>query len=279
MTTHTTTPTTTPTTTHTPSRTLPIRLLNLVALIAVLIINALATSGTINGTDTGELSDTWTSLFTPAGYVFSIWGLIYTLLIAFAIYQLLPSQRNNPRLERLGSLFVLNSLFNISWIFAWHYQLIALSQLLMLGILTTLIVIHQRLEIGTSHLRRPERIALQLPFSVYLGWITVATVANTAILLLDLGVTGGQLAPLITVVVIAAAAAIGYLVLRRRADIAFGLVLVWAFAGIAAKQGPAEPLVTAGALVAAAFIAALVVLLVFRALRKRPFNAASAATN
>ena len=268
-------------TTHTPTTKrspLPIRLLNLIALIAVLIINTLATSGAIAGTDTGELSDAWPSLFTPAGYVFSIWGLIYTLLIIFAIYQLLPSQQTNPRLERLGFLFVLSSLFNISWIFAWHYQLIALSWLLMLGILGTLILIYQRLEIGTSELRRSERIALQLPFSVYLGWITVATVANTAILLLALGVTGGQFAPLLTVVVIAAAAAIGYLVLRRRGDIAFGLVLVWAFAGIAAKQGGAEPLVTAGALAAAAFIAALIALVIFRALRKRPFNASSAAT-
>ena len=267
---------TTPSASRTP---LPIRLLNLVALIAVLIINGLATSGTINGTDTGELSDAWPSLFTPAGYVFSIWGLIYTLLIVFAIYQLLPSQRNNPRLERLGSMFVISSLFNIGWILAWHYQLIGLSWLLMLGILGTLIVIYQRLEIGTSELRRSERIALQLPFSVYLGWITVATVANTAILLLDLGFTGGQLAPLLTVVVIAAAAAIGYLVLRRRADIAFGLVLVWAFAGIAAKQGAAEPLVTAGALVAAAFIAAFIALVIFQGLRKRPLEAASAATS
>jgi hypothetical protein len=268
MTTHTTNPIA--------SRTLlPTRLLNLVALITVLIINGLATSGRIAGTDTGELSDAWPSLFTPAGYVFSIWGVIYSLLIVFAVYQLLPGQRTNPRLERLGLLFVLSSLFNISWIFAWHYQLIALSWLLMLGILGTLILIYQRLEIGTAALRRSEKIALQLPFSVYLGWITVATVANTAIMLLDLGVTGGQLAPLLTVAVIAAAAVIGYLVLRRRADIAFGLVLVWAFTGIAAKQGGAEPLVTAGALVAAIFIA----LVIFQSLRKRPLNTATAATS
>ncbi|UCH26585.1 MAG: tryptophan-rich sensory protein [Trueperaceae bacterium] len=225
--------------------------LNLVAFAAVLVINSLATSGRIGGTDTGELSDAYPSLFTPAGYVFSIWGLIYSLLIIFVIYQALPAQWNNVRLERLGLIFVWSCLLNCGWIFAWHYQQISLSWLLMLGMLVTLIFCYERLEIGKSRLKRTEAVALQLPFRIYLGWITVATVANTAILLLELGFSGGRLAAPLTVLVLAVATGIGYLVLLRRADVAFALVLVWAFAGIAVKQWGAEPLVVAGALLGA----------------------------
>ena len=231
---------------------------NIFALGTVLTINALANILPINGVTTGEVSDTFPSLFTPAGYVFSIWGLIYTLLLVFVIYQALPSQKDNPRLERLGYWFAVSCAFNVSWLLAWHYGAIGLSQLLMFGILASLIVCYLRLGVGEREVARAETLAVRLPFSVYLGWITVATVANTSITFLNYGVTGGSFAPFWTVIAIAAAAGIGYLMLRNRRDVAFNLVLVWAFAGIAVKQWGAELLVVIGALVAAAVVVYLI---------------------
>ena len=240
------------------SRALKRQLANIFALGSVLTINALANILPINGVTTGEVSDSFPSLFTPAGYVFSIWGLIYTLLVIFIIYQALPSQKDNPRLERLGYAFVLSCAFNFFWLLAWHYGFIGASELLIVGLLVSLIVCYRRLGIGETEVPVAERLSTRLAFSVYLGWLTVATVANTSIFLLDVGVTGSWLAPFWALVAIAAAVGIGYLMLRNRGDVAYTLVLVWAFVGIAAKQWGAELLVVVGALVAAGLVLALI---------------------
>lgn len=231
------------------------QVLNVAAFAAVLVINALANLLPLGGVTTGEISDGYPSLFTPAAYVFSIWGLIYLLLGVFVVYQALPAQRDNPRLERLGYAFALSCAFNIGWLFAWHYQVIWLTQVLMLGLLGTLIVCYERLGIGRRETQGIERWTLELPFSIYLGWITVATVANTSILLLELGFDGGSFAPALTVLVIVVAAAIGLQALRLRSDLGFALVLVWAFVGIAVEQAGNAPAVVAGALATAALLA------------------------
>ena len=243
---------------NTLSSTVKRQITNIFALGTVITINALANILPINGVTTGEVSDSFPSLFTPAGYVFSIWGLIYLLLAVFVVYQALPSQKDNPRLERLGYWFAISCAFNVSWLLAWHYGAIGLSQLLMFGILGSLIACYLKLGIGKSEVSRTETLAVRLPFSVYLGWITVATVANTSVTLLNYGVTGGWLAPFWTVVAIAAAVGVGTLMLRKRGDTAFNLVLVWAFAGIAVKQWGAELLVVVGAIVAAGLVLYLI---------------------
>ena len=237
----------------------PLRqVIDIFALGAVLTINALANILPINGQTTGDFSDKYPSLFTPAGYVFSIWGLIYFLLAVFIVYQALPSQKDNPRLERLGYLFAISCIFNFFWIIVWHYELIFLSQMMMLGILATLIMSYERLGIGTSEVPAAERWAVRLAFSIYLGWITVATVANTSVLLISLGVDGGAFAPLWAIIAIVAALGIGLTVLARRGDIPYVLVLVWAFVGIAVKQWGATPSVVVAALVAAAVLVIVV---------------------
>ncbi len=246
------------------SRALKRQLANIFALGSVLTINALANILPINGVTTGEVSDSFPSLFTPAGYVFSIWGLIYTLLVIFIIYQALPSQKDNPRLEKLGYAFVVSCAFNFFWLLAWHYGFIGASELFMLGLLASLIVCYRRLGVGKTKVPVAERLTTRLAFSVYLGWLTVATVANTSIMLLDVGVTGGWLAPLWALLAVAAAVGIGYLMLRNRGDAAFNLVLVWAFVGIAAKQWGAELLVVVGALLAAGLVLAFIVQRLFR---------------
>lgn len=230
------------------------RFLNVFALGSVVTVNALANILPINGVTTGELSDGFASLFTPAGYVFSIWGLIYLLLIVFAVYQALDAQKNNARLESLGYAFIISCVFNIGWIFAWHYQQILLSSLFMFGILAALIVCYERLNIGRGDVPLGERLSVNLPFSIYLGWITVATVANVTVQLLEWEIDGGTAAPLWTIIAIVAALAIGLLVLLRRGDVPYTLVLVWAFAGIAVKQWGAVPSVAITAILAAAVI-------------------------
>ena len=99
------------------------QILVLIAAFATIIFNILANALPLNGLNTGELSDRFQIFFVPAGYVFSIWGLIYLGIIAYAIYQVLPAQKENPRLRSIGYLFILSCLANISWLFLWHYEL------------------------------------------------------------------------------------------------------------------------------------------------------------
>lgn len=212
------------------------------ALIATLIVNTLANLLPLAGRTPGEISDMFPVPFTPAGYVFSIWSVIYLGLIAYAIYQALPAQQDNPRVMGIAWPFVLSCALNCVWLFAWHSLAITLSWFIMLALLATLIWIYQRLGTGQSEVSRSEALAVRAPFSVYLGWITVATVANTSIMLYNLGWQGeGLVGELMTALVITVAVAIGVTMLVRRRDVAYNLVLVWAFVGIAvARWGEAD---------------------------------------
>src|SRR5512136_1914679 len=167
----------------------------IVTVIATITINVLANALPLNGLNTGQISDRFQVYFVPAGYVFSIWGLIYLGLIAFAIFQALPSQRENPRLRATGWWISLGGLANSAWIFLWHYEQFPLTLVAMLVLLGTLIVTYLRLEIGRSAVSAAETWAARLPFSIYLGWITVATVANVTSLLDYLKWDGFGIAP------------------------------------------------------------------------------------
>jgi translocator protein len=233
---------------------------NVVAFLIMLVVNILANALPIAGRDTGEISDMFPVLFTPAGYVFSIWGIIYLGLGAFIIYQALPSQRNNPRFQKVGYWFVANALLNALWIVLWHNLLITLSMVVMLGILVTLIVIYQRLETGRNRqVSSAEKWFARVPFSIYFGWISVATIANASIMLYNLGWRGEPLnEPVWTVLVIAVATAIGIFMILQRREVAFPLVLVWAFFGIYVKQTVQLVEITA---LAAAFLVALILII------------------
>src|SRR4030065_2293902 len=150
---------------------------------ATIVVNTLANALPINGQNTGEISDRFQVYFVRAGYVFSIWGLISLGLIAFAIFQALPSQRENPRLRSTGWWIVLGGLANITWIFLWHYEQFPLTLIAMLVLLGTLIITYLRLGIGRSKVSTAETWTVRVPISIYLGWITVATVANVTSLL------------------------------------------------------------------------------------------------
>jgi len=122
--------------------------LNVVVFAVTVVVNGLASSLALNGVTTAEVSDRYFTLVTPAGYVFSIWGVIYTLLSFFAVFQALPSQREKPFLEQISILFILSGVLNVVWLFLWHYDQIVLSVALMFGLLATLIAIYMRLGIA-----------------------------------------------------------------------------------------------------------------------------------
>jgi hypothetical protein len=212
--------------------------LNLTAFLATVAINAMANALPINGKTTGELSDFYPNLFVPAGLTFSIWGLIYLLLAAFAVYQIAaPTATGAGFLQRIGPLFIIASAANIAWIYLWHYQRVLGSLVLMLVLLASLLGIYLRLGIGVRAVSWGERILVHLPFSVYLGWITVATVANVTALLVHIGWNrfGGS-QELWTVVVLIVAALITVAVLFTRNDLFYALVILWAFLGILIKR-------------------------------------------
>jgi hypothetical protein len=222
------------------------QVLVLLSVLATIIVNGLASGLPLNGKTTGEISDSFDVFFVPAGYVFSIWGLIYLGLIAYAIYQLLPAQANNPDLRSIGTIFILSSVANIAWIFLWHYEVFPLTVVAMLALLTCLIVIYLRLDIGRSQVSSGMRWFVHLPFSIYLGWITVATIANVTTLLAYWNWSGWGISPEAwLVIMLAIATAVGGLVSFTRGDIAYAAVLVWAFIGIAVKHSDNQVVSTA----------------------------------
>ncbi len=243
-------------------------LINALALALTLLVNGLASGLPLNGQTTGQISDRFDVYFVPAGYVFSIWGLIYAALIAFVVYQFLPAHRDSPAAGRVGWLFAASCGANIGWIFCWHYELFPLALLTMLFMLGCLISIYLRLDIGGHDVPGPDRWFVHAPFSLYLGWITVATIANTT-QLLDYLAWGrwGLAAETWMVVMLAVAVALAAVVAWRRRDVIYLLVLVWALAGIGVKQEPVA-LVATGAWVAAGAIALLALASLVRPLRR-----------
>ena len=235
----------------------------LITLITI-VINILANALPINGLNTGQISDTFKVFFVPAGYVFSIWGIIYIGLIAYAVYQALPAQRENPRLQATAWWFVLGGLANCAWIFLWHYEQFIGTLCAMLVLLATLIVVYLGLGIGRMKVSSGETWAVHIPFSIYLGWITVATVANVSDVLDTLHPLGfSSLAATWMVIILAAVLVIAGLMNFLRRDVAYAIVILWALAGIAVKFPQAGIItiaiwVTFG-LVAASLIAAFLV--------------------
>ncbi len=209
----------------------------ILSIVGTLIVNGLANGLPLNGLNTGQISDQFEVYFVPAGYVFSIWGLIYLALIAYGIFQALPSQRENPRLRATGWWIVLSGLANSTWIFLWHYEQFPLTVVVMLILLAILILIYTRLGIGRTTVSTAERWAVRLPFSLYLGWISVATMANISSVLDYVkwdrfGLSQEIWMTIMLVVVLALTLA---MIFTRR-DAIYAAVILWALAGIAFKH-------------------------------------------
>lgn len=246
------------------------QILVFIAAFTTIMFNIIANALPLNGLNTGEISDRFKIFFVPAGYVFSIWGLIYLGLIAYAIYQVLPAQRENPRLRSIGYLFILSCAANIAWLYMWHYEIFAFTLVAMGVLLVTLISIYLRLDIGRGEISKVEKWAVHIPFSIYLGWITVAAIANATQLLYYLDWNGWGISPEIwTVIMLAAGVIISALMSITRADVAYSLVLVWAYIGIAVMHGDSS-LVSTSALVAAGLILVILIIVLVRKYRKQP---------
>ena len=242
---------------------------NVLAVIATIVINGLANALPLNGLTTGEISDRFEVYFVPAGYVFSIWGLIYLLLILFAVFQALPGQGDNRRLKEVGYLFALSCLANAAWLFLWHYEQFPLTLLAMLSLLVLLILVYLRLGIGQVAVAPVEKWLVQIPFSIYLGWITVATIANATSLLAYWNWSGWGLGDETwTIIMLLAGAGIASAVSLTRGDIAYVLVIVWAFVGIAARHGE-TPVVAIAAWVAAVLAVLMLIVGALSSRRRR----------
>jgi hypothetical protein len=252
--------------------------LNIITFVATFAINYLATGLELGGYNTGELSDLIPNLFVPAGITFSIWGVIYFFLAAFSVYQGRDLFKDNkidmPYLEKIGYWFIISNIANAAWIFFWHFQVIlppalVLSLVVMIIILISLIMIYLKLEIGRSDISRGEKVWVHAPFSIYLGWITVATIANVTAVLVTAGVEPfGPIAEFLTVFVILVAVIITYLMLFLRKDWVYSLVIVWAVLGIYLKQSTGNTTVAITSLIAIILIAIGIVYTSYKLLRK-----------
>jgi len=212
---------------------------NSLAVILTIIVNALANILPINGKYTGELSDAIPNLFVPAGVTFAIWGVIYVLLIVFMIYQInaVFKKEKAEYIEKISFYFILASIGNIIWIFLWHYEQVVISLLPMVLLFFSLLMIYLRLGIVDNKASLKEKLAIQVPISVYIGWITVATIANVTGALVKLNVGDLFLGESVwAMLVIAVATIITILVILRRKDIAYSFVVIWAFLGIVIKR-------------------------------------------
>lgn len=224
----------------TTSRT-PVKVLVTLTYLMMIAANGAANTLPLNGRRTGDVSFEYDNLFTPAGVTFSIWGVIYLLLGVHVLYQwgLFRDRPDSPAdtalLNRVGVLFSLSSLANTAWIFAWHYDLIPLSAVLLIAILVCLALI-----VTTVRRANPtgrQRWFVGVPFSVYFGWSTVAVVANITVLLVYWKWDGfGLPESTWAVAIILVAMAIGTATMLRNRDVAYGLVLIWAYVGILIRQ-------------------------------------------
>jgi hypothetical protein len=217
----------------------PRQIATIAAIIATIVVNILSNFFPINGLSIGAIANTLFGgvLVTPANYAFAIWGVIYLGLIAFGIYQLLPGQAANPRLQKVRSPIIWASLIQILWVFAFQGRQFWLSVVFMLGILLSLIAAFLRLRQSDDRLSREEKWLVQIPISVYFGWITVATVVNVASALYHVGWDGGGISPAIwTAILSAISAVIAAIITIRYHDIAFTSVTIWALVAIAVRQ-------------------------------------------
>jgi hypothetical protein len=216
--------------------------LNAIGLIVVLTVNYLANALPINGMNTGELSALYPNDFVPAGFTFAIWGIIFLALIGFVVFSFVQYRKPEgaPFLERMGLLFFFSCILNAGWIFMWHYKYVIISMLIMFLLLYVLLKIYQTMGIGLVRMPKQYTWFFHVPMSIYLGWISVATVANVTALLVKIkwggfGLDGSVWASAMIVVL----TAITFLMIKNRGDIYFALVALWAFFGILSRESNA----------------------------------------
>jgi len=240
---------------------------NIIAVIVTIIVNGLANALPIGGKSTGELSDNIPNLFVPTGLTFSIWGVIYVLIIVFAIYLAQDLFKNKkittPFIEKISFYFILASIANITWIFLWHYEQILSSLLAMLVLFVSLLMIYLRLNIGKESLDLKDKICVHVPISVYIGWITVATIANVTAVLVTINWDGFGIGQEIwTIALIAIATLLTIIIILTRRDYAYTAVIIWALFGIYLKRMSNDPMYGVKMEIANTALGAIIVLII-----------------
>jgi len=211
-----------------------------VSFVVMILVNALANIIPFNGMTTGQVSDSYPNLFAPAPITFSIWGVIYLMLVGYLVYQFGVFKKkdgsfNKALIEKTGILFTITSIANTAWMFVWHYKAIEVSLALMAVILVCLIIINMK--ITKTELSKREKLFIKLPFSIYFGWITVATIANATALLVSMDWNRFGIPETVwTMIILVVGLAIGALTMFRNKDLGYGLVIIWAYIGILIKH-------------------------------------------
>jgi translocator protein len=201
----------------------------LIATFAVIFVNYLASTGYINGVTPDFVSNKYPTIVTPAGYAFSIWGIIYVGIIAFAVFQAMPMQLEN--LRKIRTPYLVSCLANCVWIYLWHHELMVASVFAMLVLLASMIAINVNLSVKDSLIAR-------IPFGIYFGWICVATIANITICFSYLGMeTTKPTAILLTCILILVATILGIIMRFKLPNAAFAVTIAWAILAIAIKNG------------------------------------------
>lgn len=210
----------------------------IISFILMLFLNASSFLLAINGKTMSEVSISYPNLFTPANYTFSIWSMIYLLLMIYAIFQLgifgnVSTVKDTLHKSRIA--FIITSLLNCSWIIAWHYDYLAFSVMIIMTILVTLKIFSKM--IRADYLTIKEKIFIRLPFSIYYGWITILAVSNILALLDSIRWEGWGISEIswvvINIVIITAFAV--YRTIRNR-DIAYSFTIIWAYIGMLVRQ-------------------------------------------
>jgi hypothetical protein len=207
------------------------RWLNVIAFLLVVLVNYLSNALPLNGQTTGEIYNRLNVLFTPAGYVFSIWSLIYLLLGIWIIRQFPKGRRGLSIYQNTSTLFVLSCILNSAWVVLWHYEFFVTTVAVMLSLLLTLIALYKKVQISDPGLFD------RLPFSIYLGWISVATIVNISYVMVYLKWDGFGLSNVtwtILMLIIATLFSIWFNMANR--DRVYPLVFIWAFIGIGVKN-------------------------------------------
>lgn len=245
-------------------------LLNVFGLVIVLTVNALANILPINGYNTGQISGFYPNFFVPAGFTFGIWGIIYFLLIGFVFCSLFAAfgkfnATAKTAIDKAGPYFLITCLLNAGWIVAWHYLYLGLSLAIMIAFLASLILLFLSIRPIKNEMPFFYRLWVYHPFLVYLGWISVATIANVTALFVGIGWQGEPLSPQYwSIIMILIALLLGVFMVGRLKQPAFGFVLGWAFWGIYAKQATEAWAVGVTSGAAACFILSLTLTILFK---------------
>ena len=213
------------------------KILNTAFYILMIVINALANILPINGIKTGEVSDLYDTLITPAPYTFLIWIVIYAALGAFIVYQYFIKNRSPSEnaVIQISPFFCISSAANALWIIAWHYNMLIISVALM--IILFICVINIMLILKNYSFTLKENILIKFPFSLYTGWITVALIVNIAAMLVSLNFGGLGISYTVwAVIVLLTGLAVTSAVILKSGDLIYGIAVIWAYTGILVKQ-------------------------------------------